>query len=81
MGKNGTAYYGLPELKPSTEDELRAEYEPARLGMFTALLGMILTSSSNLAAHFERMRRMKEQVARNREPNPQPPSPPAPPGR
>ncbi len=36
VSNSGTAYYGLPELKPSTEDELRAEYEPARLGMFTA---------------------------------------------
>jgi len=36
LGKSGTAYYGLPELRPSTEDELRAEYEPARLGMFAA---------------------------------------------
>jgi len=37
VSRSGTAYYGLPELKPSTEDELRAEYEPARLGLFTAL--------------------------------------------
>jgi hypothetical protein len=37
VGSNGTAYYGLPELKPSSEDELRAEYEPGHLGMFTAL--------------------------------------------
>lgn len=44
MGKNGTAYYGLPELKPSTEDELRAEYEPARLGMFTALINSRVVS-------------------------------------
>jgi hypothetical protein len=44
MGRNGTAYYGLPELKPSTEDELRAEYEPARLGMFTALFNSRVVS-------------------------------------
>jgi hypothetical protein len=37
VGNSGTAYYGLPELKPTTEDELRAEYEPERLGMFTTL--------------------------------------------
>jgi hypothetical protein len=37
VGNSGTAYYGLPELKPTSEDELRAEYEPERLGMFTTL--------------------------------------------
>ncbi len=47
------------------------------LGLFTALLGMILTSSSNLAAHFERMRRMKEE-ARARQAPPPPSSPGAP---
>ena len=36
MSNTGTAYYGLPELKPSTDDELKAEYEPGRLGLFTA---------------------------------------------
>ncbi len=44
------------------------------MGMFTALLGMILTSSSNLAAHFERMRKLKEQAAQSKEPPPSPPS-------
>jgi hypothetical protein len=48
------------------------------MGVFTALLGMILTSSANLAAHFERMRRLKEQAARNRELRPPPPPPPPP---
>jgi len=48
------------------------------MGMFTALLGMILTSSSNLAAHFERMRRLKNEAARNRETPPPPPPPPPP---
>jgi hypothetical protein len=44
VGNNGTAYYGLPELKPSTEDELRAEYEPEHLGMFTALFNSRVAS-------------------------------------
>jgi len=44
LGNNGTAYYGLPELKPSTEDELRAEYEPEHLGMFTALFNSRVAS-------------------------------------
>ena len=44
VGNSGTAYYGPPELKPSTEDELRAEYEPERLGMFTALFNSRVAS-------------------------------------
>jgi hypothetical protein len=43
-GSSGAAYYGLPEMKPSTEDELRAEYEPAGLGMFTALFNSRVAS-------------------------------------
>jgi hypothetical protein len=37
LNRSGTAYYGLPELRLTTEDELRAEYEPGKLGLFTAL--------------------------------------------
>jgi hypothetical protein len=54
VGKSGAAYYGLPELKPSTEDELRAEYEPGRFGMFTALFnsralsGLPMTTRRNV---------------------------------
>lgn len=44
VGNSGAAYYGLPELKSSTEDELRAEYEPERLGMFTALFNSRVAS-------------------------------------
>jgi len=44
------------------------------LGMFIALLGMILTSSSRLADHFRHMRELKERAAQHRQP---PPSPPA----
>jgi hypothetical protein len=44
LGNSGTAQYGLPELKPSTEDELRAEYEPGHLGMFTALFNSRVVS-------------------------------------
>ncbi len=43
------------------------------MGTFTALLGMILTSSSRLAAHLQEMRRLKEEMARRR-PQQQPPS-------
>ena len=37
LNRSGTAYYGLPELRLTTEDELKAEYEPGKLGLFTAL--------------------------------------------
>jgi hypothetical protein len=33
----GTGLYALPALKAGTEDEVKVEYEPSRLGLFTAL--------------------------------------------
>lgn len=55
VGRSGKAYYGLPELAPSTEDELKAEYEPdvilsaaknrrLQLGMFTVILNARVVS-------------------------------------
>jgi hypothetical protein len=37
LNRSGTAYYGLPDLRLTTEDEVKVEYEPGKLGLFTAL--------------------------------------------
>jgi hypothetical protein len=37
LNQTGTAYYTLPGLKPVAEDEVKIEYEPQNLGLFTAL--------------------------------------------
>jgi drug/metabolite transporter (DMT)-like permease len=42
------------------------------IGLFVALLGMILTSTSNLVAHLDRMKKLR------RPPEPPPPGPPQP---
>ncbi len=47
------------------------------MGLFVALLGMILTSTSNLVAHLQRMRELKRPPG---PPGASPPSPPSPPG-
>ncbi len=46
------------------------------VGMFLALLGMILTSLSNLAIHFARMRRLKEEIKEAEARKTGPPGPP-----
>ncbi|KPJ50488.1 hypothetical protein AMJ40_02770 [candidate division TA06 bacterium DG_26] len=38
LNESGLAYYGMPDLRPTLRDELRIEYEPRILGIFTISL-------------------------------------------
>ncbi len=66
LGRNGTSSYGLPELRHSIEDDLKAEYEPARLGRFTAQFtsrqASGLPRTTHRSLYFEWNRPWAEQV-------------------